>query len=146
MKVQKSIEINAPPEKIWPYFIEPEKILAWCITFKKFEYTGPQHSGVGTPLYIEEQAGGSLSRMQFVIDEWKEYSRLVLRMISGGNYQSYIQQYSIQTLPVGCRVTFEEEIVLPYGVFGRLIGFFAEKMSAQTVDKMEIKLKGLAEA
>ena len=56
MKVQKAIEIDAQPERIWPYFIEPEKVLQWCITFKKFEYTSNQRGGVGTPLYIEENA------------------------------------------------------------------------------------------
>ncbi len=30
MKVQRSIEIAAPPEKIWPFLVEPEKILKWC--------------------------------------------------------------------------------------------------------------------
>ena len=48
MKVQKSIEIAAPPDKVWPFLIEPEKILEWCITFLKLEYTGEQRSGVGT--------------------------------------------------------------------------------------------------
>ena len=145
MKVQKSIEINATPEKIWPYFIEPEKILAWCITFKKFEYTGDQRSGIGTPLYIEENAGTGLTRMRFVIDEWKEYTSLVLRMISGASYRSYIQQFTLEPIASGSRFTFAEEITLPYGILGKLIGLIAERMSAITVDKMELKLKDLVE-
>ncbi len=32
MKVQRSIEIAATPEKIWSFLVEPEKILRWCIT------------------------------------------------------------------------------------------------------------------
>jgi len=40
MRVERSVEIAAPPEKIWPFLVEPEKILEWCITFEKFEYTG----------------------------------------------------------------------------------------------------------
>ena len=42
MKVEKSVEIAAPLEKIWPYMVEPEKILQWVVTFQKFEYTGEQ--------------------------------------------------------------------------------------------------------
>ena len=64
MKIQRAIEINAPPEKIWPFFVEPEKVLQWCITFKKFEYANDQQSGKGTSLYIEEEAGGRLSKMR----------------------------------------------------------------------------------
>jgi len=57
MRVHKSIEIAEPPEKVWPYFVEPEKVLAWYTTFRRFEYTTDQRAGVGTPLYIEEQTG-----------------------------------------------------------------------------------------
>jgi len=29
MKVQRSIDITAPPEKIWPFLVEPNKVLKW---------------------------------------------------------------------------------------------------------------------
>jgi len=32
MRVQKAIEVNVPADKVWPYFVEPERILQWCIT------------------------------------------------------------------------------------------------------------------
>jgi hypothetical protein len=146
MKAQKSIEINAPVEKIWPYLFEPEKVLQWCSTYKKFEFTSAQQGGVGTPLYIEEQAGGGLTKMQFEITEWQENTQLGLRMVSGASYKSYLQQLSLQPIPSGSRFTFKEEIILPYGVIGRLIGLLAERMSAATLDKMLLKLKALVEA
>ena len=145
MKVQKSIEIAAPPQTIWPFFIEPEKVLKWCITFKRFEFTGNQRSGVGTPLYIEEQAGGGLTKMQFEVTEWKDNEKVALRMVSGANYGSYDQQWSLEPIPSGSRFTFREEIILPYGFVGKLIGLIAQRMSAATVDKMLTKLKALAE-
>jgi len=146
MKVQKSVEIAAPPEKVWPFFVEPEKVMQWCTTFKRFEYCGAQHSGVGTPVYIEEQAGGRLSKMQFEVTEWKENEKLGLRMVSGASYPRYVQEYSLESSPAGSRVTFGEEIELPYGVIGKLLGVVGERMSAATVAKMEAKLKELAEA
>lgn len=145
MKVQRTIEIAAPPEKVWPYFVEPEKILQWCSTFRKFEYTGSQRSGVGTPFYIEEQAGGRLSKMEFEATEWKENEKIALRMVSGANYTSYVQEWLIEPVPLGSRVTFKEEIGLPYGVLGKLIGLADAKMSETTVVKMEAKLKELVE-
>lgn len=146
MKVQKSIEISANPEKIWPFLILPEKVMQWCITFRKFEYTGDQRSGVGTPLYIEEQAGGGLTKMKFEVTEWKENAKLALRMVSGANYGSYIQQFLLEPISSGSRFTFMEEIVLPYGVLGKLIGIMAQRMSSATAEKMLTKLKSLAEA
>lgn len=146
MKVQKSIDIAAPPNRVWAFFIEPEKVLQWCITFKKFEYTGNQRSGKGTPLYIEEEAGGRLSKMQFEVTEWKENEKLALRMVSGGNYKSYEQCFSAEATSSGSKVSFMEEIILPYGVIGKLIGAIAQGVSNATVDKMFAKLKVLAEA
>jgi uncharacterized protein YndB with AHSA1/START domain len=146
MRVQKAIDINTLPEKLWSFIVEPDKVLQWCITYKRFEYTGSQRRGVGTPLYIEEQAGGSLTKMQFEVTEWKENSKLGLRMVSGASYVSYDQQLSLESIPSGSRFTFMEEIILPNGLIGKLIGFIAEGMSARTVEKMLAKLKALAEA
>lgn len=146
MKVQKSIQVAMPPSKVWPFFIEPEKVLQWCITFKKFEYISFQRSGKGTPLYIEEEAGGKLSKMRFEVIEWKENEKLTLRMVSGGNYKAYEQCFSVEPVPSGSKVFFMEEIILPYGVMGKLIGAIAQGISNATVDKMFAKLKLLVEA
>jgi hypothetical protein len=39
-----------------------------------------------------------------------------------------------------------EEVKLPFGIIGKLIGLIAQRMSEATVDKMQLKLKALAEA
>ena len=49
MRVESSVDIAVPQEKVWPFLIEPEKILKWIITFQKFEYTTEQYSGVALP-------------------------------------------------------------------------------------------------
>ena len=106
MRVQKAIEVNIPTNRVWPFFVEPEKVLEGCITFKKFEYTSNQHSGVGTPVYIEEQAGGPLMKMRFEISEWKENEAVVLRMVSGPMMKSYEQFWKQETTPSGSRINF----------------------------------------
>ena len=145
MRVQKSIEITAPPKRIWPFFVEPEKVLQWCITFRRFEYTSNQRTGVGAPLYIEEQAGGPLMKMSFEVTEWKENEKVALRMVSGSSLKSYEQSWSLEATASGSRVSFMEDIEPPFGVIGKLLGLILERMSAATVDKMLVKLKTLAE-
>ncbi len=146
MKAQESIDIAAPPAKIWPFLIDPHKVMQWCITFRKFEYCGEQRSGAGAPVYIEEDAGTGLTKMEFVVREWKENEKLALGMVSGANYRSYEQQLVLEPTPTGSRFTYGEEIVLPFGVLGRLIGLAAEQMSRRTLRQMLVKLKALAEA
>ena len=147
MRVQKSIEIAAPPEKIWPFLVEPEKILKWCITFKKFEYTSEQRSGTDTTLYIEEKAGPMpLMKLNFSVTEWLENERLAFRMTSGTGVKGYEQSWTVEATPSGSRFTFMEEVELPFGIIGKLIGLVGQNMSKATVGKMLVILKSLAEA
>jgi hypothetical protein len=146
MRVEKAIEVNVPSNSIWPYFVEPERILQWCITFKRFEYTSNQHSGVGTPIYIEEQAGGPLMKMRFEISEWKENEAVGLKMVSGPMMKSYEQLWKIEATPSGSRVNFMEEIEFSMGIIGKLLNSIEAKTSVGTIDKMLAKLKSLVEA
>lgn len=146
MEAQKSIDIAAPPEKIWPYMIEPEKILRWCITFQKFEYTGEQRSGVGTTFYVEEKAGSPLMKINFRVTEWKENEKIAFSMISGNFVKGYEQHWKVDATPSGSLFSFMEEVTMPYGIIGKIIGKLGEGSSTATVDKMLLKLKSLAEA
>lgn len=146
MRIQKAIEINAPPERIWPFFVEPEKVLQWYSTFRRFEYSGDQHSGVGTSLYVEEQAGGPLMKIHYEATEWKDNEQLALQMVSGFGVKSYKQVWSLAPTSSGSRFTFTEEIEFPYGIIGKLIGLIGQRMSESTVGKIQLKLKSLAEA
>ena len=146
MKVQLVVEITAPPEKVWPFLVEPEKILKWCSTFEKFEYTGEQRSGVGTPFYVEEKAGGPLMKLNFTITEWVENEQLAFKMTSGNFVKEYEQSWTVAATPSGSRFTFMEQIELPYGIIGKVMELFAQSGSRATVKKMLAEMKSLAEA
>ena len=146
MKVGNSIEITASPEKIWPFLVEPEKILKWCITFKKFEYTGEQCSGVDTPFYVEAKAGGPLMKLNFTVTEWVENEKLAFKMVSGNFVKSYEQAWTVETTPSGSRFTFMEQVEMPYGIIGKIMGAFAKRSSEASVREMLARLKVLAEA
>jgi uncharacterized protein YndB with AHSA1/START domain len=145
MKVHKSIEINVPPEKIWPFLVEPDKILQWCITFNKFEYTGEKRSGAGTTFYLEEKSGGPLMKLNFRIIEWVKNERVAFSMTSGNFVKGYEQSWTVESIPAGSRFTFWEQIRLPYGIIGKFMGLFAKRGSETTVDKMLSKLKDFVE-
>jgi uncharacterized protein YndB with AHSA1/START domain len=146
MKVHRSIEIEAPPEKIWPFLVEPDKILKWCITFIKFEYTNEQRSGVGGTFYLEEKAGGPLMKLNFRITEWIKNKRIAFSMTSGNFVKDYNQSWTVETAPSGSKFTFMEEVTLPYGIIGKIMEFFGQSGSEATVGKMLPRLKSLAEA
>jgi len=147
MKVQGSIEIAAPPEKIWPFMVEPEKILKWCITFQKFQYTGKQRCGAGTTLYIEEKVSPMpLMKLNFEVTEWVENDRLAFSLTSGNLTKGYDQSWTVEATPSGSRFTFREDFKMPFGVIGKLMGAVGKSSSEAHVKEMLAKLKSLAEA
>ena len=145
MKILRAIEINSPPEEVWSYFTEPEKVLQWYSTFRKFEYLTDKRSGVGTAYYIEEKAAGPLMKMNFKATEWDEGRKIALQMTTGSGVKSYRQAWHLDPTHSGTRFTFMEEIELPFGILGKLIGPIAQIMSTTTVRKMQLKLKDLVE-
>jgi len=145
MKVQKSIEIAAPPEKIWPFLVEPEKILEWYIPLQKFEYTSEQRSGMDTPIYFEEKAAGRLMKLNCVVTEWVENERVAFSMTSGNMVRSYGERWTVEATPSGSRFTFMEQAEFPYGIIGKVIGAVGQRLSGATVEEMLTKLKSLAE-
>ena len=146
MKVQQSIDISASPTEIWSFLVEPDEILLWCITFKKFEYTSEQHGGIGTTYYVEEKAGGPLMKLKFEVTEWVENERLAFKMTSGTSVKSYEQRWSVSATQSGSIFTFMEQIELPLGFIGKIIGKFIQRSSEAYVKQMLAKLKNLAEA
>jgi uncharacterized protein YndB with AHSA1/START domain len=146
MKAQESITLSAAPEKVWPYLFEPEKVRLWCSTYQKFVYAGEQHSGPGTRFDVEEKAGGPLMKYTFEATEWEECKKLTLNMISGTGVKAYQQTLLLEPQNGGSRFTFGEEVELPMGILGKIIGFLGEGMSRSTLRKMLAKLKTLVEA
>ena len=146
MRVQRSIEIAAPPEKIWPYLVEPEKILAWFTLLQSFEYTSEKHDCVGTCFCWEETARGSPIKLSFAITEWSQNERLAFSNATANLENSYELAWTLASTPQGSRFTFAEELELPFGNFGKIMGVLAGCREKYDIGKRLAKLKRLVEA
>jgi uncharacterized protein YndB with AHSA1/START domain len=145
VRVERSIEIVAPPEKIWPYLVEPEKIMQWFTLLRKFEYTGEQKSGVGTPFYYEEKSGPQLMKLNYVVTEWVENERFAFVMTSGPAKRDD-QIWSIEATPSGSRFTLTEDYEMPLGVIGKmLVKLFIGRTIGKHLEEILANLKSLAE-
>lgn len=67
-------------------------------------------------------------------------------MTSGTGVKGYEQRWIVETTPSGSRFTFMENVKLPFGIIGKLIGLVARRSSEAHVGEMLAKLKNLAEA
>lgn len=146
MRISRSMESAASAERLWLFLVEPEKIIKWCITIRKFRHTSEQRGGIGTTFSFEERAVGRLMKLNFVITEWAVNKSLAFKMASGNLVKGYEQRYTIESTPTGSRFTITEDIKMPFGMFGRFAGLFRRSFSEGHLEHMLIKLKSLAEA
>jgi hypothetical protein len=145
MKIHKSIKIAAPSMKIWPLLIEPLNILKWC-PVETIRHTSEQHSGLNTPFYFEEKVVGRLLMMDFIVTEWVVNERVAFKMTSGNIVKGYEQRYTIQSVPSGSQFSCFEDVKLPYGILGKVVGLFRRFTSEARLETMLGKIKLLAEA
>jgi len=146
MDVRQSIEIAAPPERIWPFLVEPDHVLEWYETLRTFRYAEGRPRGPGVRVYAEEKGTGMLMKLHFEATEWVENRVVALHMISGTGVKGYDQRWLLEPSPTGSRFTFSEHVELPYGPLGRLIGGVAKRSSEGHVKEMLATLKAMAEA
>ena len=146
MEVQRSVEIAVPPEKVWPLLVEPDKILQWFTLLRKFEYTGDKRSGVDTTFYYEEKTSGQLLKIHFVVTEWVENQKLAFSVTSG-SLKKDDQVWSIDVTPSGCRFTMFEDMDMPMGIIGKIVGaLFGDRIVGGHIEHILANLKRMAEA
>jgi hypothetical protein len=146
MRVEKSIEIAAPLDKIWPFMSEPDKILEWYIPLLKFEYTSEEHNEVGAPFYYEEKTTAGLIKLNCVITEWEENKKVAFKMTSGNMLKSYQERWTVEATASGSRFTFMEQGELSLGIIGKIIEPFAQRGNVVTISKILAELRSLVEA
>ncbi len=145
MKLQRSIEILAPPEAIWPLLTDPERILKWFDLLRRFEYTSDRRGGVGTTFYYEEKSGGQLMKLNYVVTDWSQNQKLAFKATSG-SLKKDDQVWSIDPIPSGSRFTMFEDLEMPFGIVGKIVGFlFGGMMIGRSMEKILANLKRMAE-
>jgi len=146
MLVRMSVDIDAPPEKVWPYLVEPEKAKQWFTVLKIFDWTSDPPGGVGSTFYWKEEVGTTIYNLHFETTEWVENEVFGYRMTSGDFFKSYEERWEIEKTPTGSRFSFNDQIEFPYGPIGKIIGFFASRGARKTGAEILPVLKQLAEA
>jgi uncharacterized protein YndB with AHSA1/START domain len=145
MKLQRSIEIAAAPENIWPYLIEPEKIMKWFTLLRKFEYTGKRCGGIGTAFYYEEKSGPMLMKLHYKVTEWVENEKLAFILTSGFPKKDD-QIWALEATPSGSRFTLTEDFEIPWGIIGKALGKLLGGSIGKGIEEIIGNLKSVVEA
>jgi uncharacterized protein YndB with AHSA1/START domain len=145
VKVSMSVDIDAPPERVWPYLIEPEKTMSWYTSLQKFDYTSVR-PGPDSTFYWEEDVRGKIYWNHFRTTEWVENQVFAYEMTSSSFFKAYTERWQIEPTASGCRFSFNDTLVFPYELWGKVMGFFGERMAKKSSQQILQNLKRLAEA
>ena len=145
MDVTMSIDIEAPPERVWEFLVEPDKAKAWFHALETYEWTSKQ-SGVDSTFHWLERSGGREYSLDFKTTEWDPPHVFGFSLVSGDFFKSYDERWEIEAADAGSRFTFNDRIEFPYGPLGSVIGWFAARQAQDTGKQALAELKRLAES
>ena len=145
MKVEKSIDIMAPPGKIWTLLTERENLMQWHPTAQKFDFIGDQKSGVGATFYMVGKRGGRLMRSVCEITEWQENKKFAFHEIWGMT-KKFDVEFTIRATETGSRLTMIWDTVMPYWIIGKIMLLAMRKQWLKMSDEMLANIKKMAEA
>jgi len=136
----------ASPQRVWPLLVQPEAIPKWFTLLEGFRYTSEPPHGPGATFHYDERSGGRLMKCDYRVVDWVENERFSFTLTSGPMAKDD-QAWRIDPLPLGSRVTLEEDVELGGGVFGRmLLKLGVGRGIGRHLEEMLVNLKRLAEA
>ncbi len=145
MRVHMGVDIEAPPEVVRSYLVEADKAMQWYDMLKVFEWSGDER-GPGAAFYWEEEVRGKTYANHFRTTAWEPNSVFGFEMTEGSYFKAYTERWAIEPRPVGCHFSFDDTLVFPYGPWGKVMGWFGEKMASTSSRQILQNLKRLAEA
>jgi uncharacterized membrane protein len=144
--IEKSLEIDAPADKIWP-LIEWEKVPEWFTLFKDAEPTSQEQNKVGSKLHVTSEAADVQSSMDVEVTEFAESGEGTRAWkTTGGDIQA---AGAIYLKPEGDRTQMYmvSEYKLPHGAVGRMLDRIkVHKAFEESFEESSRRLKEIVES
>jgi len=144
-RMEKSIEIKAPAEKVWE-ILALDRMPEWNLTFGelKVNYT----SEVQTP--EDKYKVGAVAH---IIDKSREHDVEITESLENAKmtyrskppYYRYTATYVLKPVEGGTKLTWTSDVEMPWGVFGKALGRLASSTSEKKVEEALEKLKSILE-
>ena len=142
-RIERSIEINASPEKIWQW-MSWQKTPEWYSAFKKVEPTSKEKDAVGETVHISGEVAGAKAEWDAETTERIANQKIGWRSI-GGAFTGFGSQ-TLTPIKSGTKMTFVMDYQMPYSIFGKLMDKLRfQKAFEKTIDEGLKKLKEMAE-
>jgi len=145
-RIEKSIEIKAPPEKVWEV-LALDRWSEWMDGWKDGEYTSEVRKPkdkyrVGALAHITEHAARTRIKYDFEITESLENEKITFRSKSMGYT---LITYILKPVEEGTKLTYAMDYEMPWGILGKFLGKLGHGSGEKKVEKELKNLKSILE-
>ena len=148
VRIEKSVEIRAPPDRVWE-MLAFDRMLEWMDEWKEVKYiseiqTSKDKYEVGTSAHVNEKH----VEFDLEITESLENEKIVALSKSKGRMKGpdMTLTYTLKPVEIGTKLTYTMEYEMPGGIIGRTLGKLAgDKHAEKGVEDSVNNLKSILE-
>ncbi len=118
-KIEKSIKINAPPEKVFFLLTDREEVPKWNKLIREARVTSKERTGVGSTVHYVGEAGGARGEWDIETTEWVKDGKYAWRTTSGD--VAMLVTWTLREVDGGTELKYEIQYELPYSILGKII-------------------------
>jgi uncharacterized protein YndB with AHSA1/START domain len=110
-----SIRIGRPPEVVWPYLVDWERLNRWMLEARDFRLTGTQREGVGVEAEATVRIAGITTHDPIRVTRWEPPSILEMDHLGWVKGTGYME---LTPEDRGSKLFWREDLVPPWGWLG----------------------------
>jgi uncharacterized membrane protein len=115
--ITSTIDIDAPPEAIWPHLVDWERLPSWMREAHDVKVVGGRREGVGVQAEAVVRIAGLATRDRIRVTRWEPPVILELAHLGWVKGSGYME---LSPLERGTHVFWREELVPPWGILGAI--------------------------
>ena len=139
-RIEKSVEIKALPEEVWPLLFF-DRLPEWLDIFKKVECTSQKRDCAGAIFHVVGETAFMKTEFDVEITELVENEKAGWRSTLGGFGKS-----SLNPTAAGTELNFIINYALPYSIFGKILDkLIVGREIEKSIEKGLEKLKSILE-
>jgi uncharacterized membrane protein len=144
-RIEKSIEIGAPREKIWE-MLAFDRLPEWNEEYGDVKYTSEVRNPedkyrVGASSHTKMKGAGEID---FEVTESLENEKMTFRML-GKRANNTVVTYGLESVDDGTRFVYVTTYELPWGILGKGLGKLVKGSLEKEGEKALEKLKNILE-
>jgi uncharacterized protein YndB with AHSA1/START domain len=118
-KIEKSVKINAPPEKVFVLLTDRKEVPRWNKLIKEAFVTSKEQIGVGSTVHYVGEAGGARGEWDIETTEWVKDKKYTWRTTSGD--VAMLVTWTLREVNGDTEITYKIQYELPYSILGKII-------------------------